>query len=84
MEALDGGNLKNQVPYRDRLMALPAPFTGSPSEVLKVQQRFQGIQFAEKSGLALVEDFERQKRWLRTLQVDLDRDGEPRVIWVPQ
>lgn len=81
VEALDQGNLKNQVPYRDRLVALSAPFTGEPHEVLKVQQRFQGILFAEKGGMALVEDFERQKRWQRTLQVDLDKGGEPRVIW---
>jgi len=81
VEALDQGNLKNQVPYRDRLMALSAPFTGQPKEVLKVQQRFQGILFAEKGGLALIEDFERQKRWVRTMQVDLDHPGEPRLIW---
>jgi len=81
VEALDKGDLKNQVPFRDRLMALAAPFTGQPREVLKVQQRFQGIQFAEKGGMALVEDFERQKRWVRTLQVDLDKGGEGRRIW---
>src|SRR5439155_11869416 len=81
VEALDGGDLKNKVPYRDRIVALQAPFTGDPREVLKIEQRFQGIQFAEKGGLALVEDFERQKRWVRTMAIDMDRPGEPRVIW---
>ncbi|HTX37182.1 MAG TPA: prolyl oligopeptidase family serine peptidase [Bryobacteraceae bacterium] len=81
VEALDRGNLKNQVPYRDHLMALAAPFTGEPHEVFKVQQRFQGIQFAAKGGMALVDDFERQKRWQRTFEVDLDKGGEPRLIW---
>src|SRR5579871_106533 len=81
VEALDGGNLKNQVPYRDKILALQAPFTAEPREVFKTQQRFQGIQMADKGGLALVEDFERQKRWLRTFQIDLDKPGEPRLVW---
>ena len=81
-EALDGGDLKKSVPYRDRVVALKSPFTGEPVEVLKTEQRFQGIQMGEKGGLALVEDFDRRKRWVRTFQVDLDRPGAaPRVIW---
>ena len=81
VEALDGGDLKNQVPYRDRIVALKAPFTGQPVELFKTQQRFQGIQMAEKGGLALVEEFERQRQWQRTLMVDLDKGSAPREIW---
>jgi dipeptidyl aminopeptidase/acylaminoacyl peptidase len=81
VEALDGGDLKNQVPFRDRIVTLKAPFSGEPAELIKTQQRFQGIQFAEKGGTALIEDFERQKRWQRTFLVDLDKGGEPRLIW---
>jgi len=81
VEALDGGDLKNQVPYRDRIVALKAPFTGQPVEFFKTQQRFQGIQMAEKGGLALVEEFERQRQWQRTLMVNLDKGGAPREIW---
>ena len=80
-EALDGGDLKNQVPFRDHILALAAPFTGQAVELLKTEQRFQGIQMAEKGGLALVEDYERQKRWQRTFLVDLDKGGSPRLIW---
>jgi dipeptidyl aminopeptidase/acylaminoacyl peptidase len=81
VEALDGGDLKNPAPYRDRIMALKSPFTGDAAELFKTQQRFQGIQMTEKSGLALVEDFERQRQWQRTLLVDLDKGGTPREIW---
>ena len=81
VEALDGGDLRTQVPFRDRLVALKAPFTGEPVELFKTQQRFQGIQMAEKGGLALVEDYERQRRWQRTFLVDLDKHTEPRLIW---
>jgi dipeptidyl aminopeptidase/acylaminoacyl peptidase len=81
VEALDGGDLKNQVPFRDRLMGLKAPFTGEPAELFKTQQRFQGVQIMEKGGVALIEDFERQKRWQRTFLVNLDKHDDPKLIW---
>jgi len=81
VEALDKGDLKNQVPFRDRILALNAPFSGDPREVFKTEQRFQGIQFFEKGSMALVEDFERLKRWQRTFLIDLDKGGEARLIW---
>jgi dipeptidyl aminopeptidase/acylaminoacyl peptidase len=80
-EALDKGDLKNQVPYRDRLLALKAPFTGQPAEIFKTVERFQAIQFLEKSNLALIEDFQRQKRWQRIFLVDFDKPSEGRLIW---
>jgi dipeptidyl aminopeptidase/acylaminoacyl peptidase len=76
VEALDGGDLRNKAPYRDRILTLKAPFTGDPREIYKTEQRFQGIQMAEKGGIALVEDFARLKRWVRTFQIDLDKPGE--------
>jgi dipeptidyl aminopeptidase/acylaminoacyl peptidase len=81
VEALDGGDLKNKVPYRDRILALKAPFTGEAREVFKTQERFQGMQMAQEGGLVLVEDFERQKRWQRTMLIDIDKGGDPRIIW---
>jgi dipeptidyl aminopeptidase/acylaminoacyl peptidase len=82
VEALDGGDLKNSVPNRDRIMALKAPFTGDAREVAKTEQRFSGIQFAPKGGLALVEDSERRSRRVRTFQIDLDNpSAAPKLIW---
>jgi dipeptidyl aminopeptidase/acylaminoacyl peptidase len=82
VEALDGGNLRNKVPHRDRILALKAPFSSEPREVFKTEQRFSGIQMAEKGGMALVEDTERLSRMVRTFQVDLDHPGaSPRLIW---
>lgn len=82
VEALDGGDLKNAVPHRDRLMALKAPFTGGAREVVKLEQRYGGIQFAAKGGLALIGDSERKTRRVRTFQIDLDAPGTaPKLIW---
>jgi len=81
-EALDGGDLRKVVPYRDRIVALKAPFTGEPSEVFKTEQRFTGIQMAAKGGMALVEDFERRGRSVRTFLSDLDHPEQPaKLIW---
>ena len=82
VEALDKGDLKNKVPNRDRLLALKAPFTGEPREVVKIEQRFSGLQFFEKGGRALIEDSERQTRRVRTFQIEIDDPGmKPKLVW---
>ena len=83
-EALDGGDPKKKVPFRDHLFLFPAPFTGRPVEWVKLEQRFMGpgfrsssILFGEKAGLALVHDYDRDRRWLRTFEISLDHPGQP-------
>jgi dipeptidyl aminopeptidase/acylaminoacyl peptidase len=68
-EALDQGNLKNKVPYRDRIMALSAPFSAEPHELLKTEFRFTDIEWTEQ-GVALVSEFDRSRRWTRTWLLD--------------
>src|SRR5579864_2155162 len=68
VQALDGGNPKEKVPHRDRLLAIKAPFKGEPSEIFKTEQRFTGIQFGKN--FALVEDYDRNTRIVRTLEID--------------
>ncbi len=68
IEALDGGNPREKVPHRDRVLALRAPFTGEPSEIVKTQERFSGIQFGKD--FALVEDSARITRIVRTFKID--------------
>ena len=81
-EALDGGDLRKPAPFRDKIVALKAPFNGEPSEIFKTEQRFSGIQMAGKGGMALVEDFDRRARRVRTFQINLDKPGEEaKLIW---
>ena len=42
-EALDGGDPKATVPFRDRLSTLAAPFKGDPAEFVKTEYRFSGL-----------------------------------------
>jgi dipeptidyl aminopeptidase/acylaminoacyl peptidase len=82
VEALDGGDLKNTAPFRDKIVALKAPFTGEPREVFKTEQRFAGIRMGAKGGFALVSDMERRTRRVRTFQIDLDKPDQPaKLIW---
>ena len=77
-EALDGGDPKNKVPFRDRMMALPAPFTASPVELGKTEWRSGGILFTEK-GVALLSEFDRILRRTRTWI--LEPGAEPKKLW---
>jgi dipeptidyl aminopeptidase/acylaminoacyl peptidase len=79
VEALDEGDLRNQVPKRDRLMTLAAPFKGEPAEWLRLDQRFAGISWAE-DGTALVSEFERSKR-IRTTWAMAPGASMPRRLW---
>ena len=81
-EALDGGDPKAKVPHRDRLMMLKAPFTSPAAEVMKIQNRASGLMHGQQDGLALVSDYDREKRWLQTFRIFLDRPAlEPKLVW---
>ena len=81
-EALDGGDPKKKVGHRDRVLVLKAPFTGPPSELIRTEHRFSGMQWIEKGGLALAHEFERDRRWQRATLLDADDPGKPRrQVW---
>jgi dipeptidyl aminopeptidase/acylaminoacyl peptidase len=81
-EALDEGDPRKKVPHRDRVVMLRAPFAGQPAEVLKTEHRFNGLQWHEDGRLAFVRDFDRDRRWVRTQLVEVDKPGAAtRVVW---
>lgn len=69
VEALDGGDLKNKVPFRDRIVTLAAPFTGQPSELTKTEFRFSSLSFTDK-GVMLIGESDRATRKTRTWVLD--------------
>ena len=80
VEALDGGNPKEKVPHRDRMLAIRAPFQGEPAEIFKTEERFAGIQFG--SNFALVEDLHRITRMIRTFEIDPSKpNADGKLIW---
>jgi dipeptidyl aminopeptidase/acylaminoacyl peptidase len=79
-EALDGGNPKEKVPHRDKIVMLKAPFTSQPQEIVKTEERFRGMEFGAKS-VAFVQDYERNRRWQRMFVIDCDQPGTPKLLW---
>jgi dipeptidyl aminopeptidase/acylaminoacyl peptidase len=79
VEALDGGNPKTQVPQRDRISTLAAPFKGEPAELARTEYRFSGLSWTD-AGVALYSESDRTRRWTRTWV--LDKPGAtPRQLW---
>ncbi|HEX7152775.1 MAG TPA: prolyl oligopeptidase family serine peptidase [Thermoanaerobaculia bacterium] len=60
VEALDKGNPKTEAAVRDRLVILPAPFSGTPTELASLATRFGGVQWGN-GDVALV-----YERWWKT------------------
>ncbi len=77
-EALDKGDPKQDVPHRDRVLSLAAPFTGEPVEVTRTAWRFRGIAHTAK-GVALVTEFDRPARKVRVWVHD--GAAAPRVLF---
>ena len=80
-EALDGGNPKETVPHRDRILVDAAPFKGEPQQVFATKERFRELT-PLAGDKALVVDYERKKRTLTTQAIDLSNPtAEPHVVF---
>jgi dipeptidyl aminopeptidase/acylaminoacyl peptidase len=78
VEALDGGDLKNKVPFRDKVVSLAAPFSGQPTEIAKTEWRYDGIGYTD-TGIALLSESDRASRRTRTWI--LEPGATPRKVW---
>lgn len=80
VEALDGGNPKEKVPHRDRVMMMRVPSRMAPVEIAKTEQRLMGFGFGSPGiqwlddGRMLINDYDPDKRWGRTFAL---QPGEP-------
>lgn len=81
-EALDGGNPNVQAAERDKLMLLKAPFSAAPSEIARTEQRYAGLAWSEQPGIALLSDYDVNRKWQRTWQLNVDdAKNSRRLIW---
>ncbi len=81
VEALDGGDPEKQVPFRDKIMTLTAPFKENAKEVMKLKNRFAGIEWLEEKGLAFVSESDWKRKWSTTFLVNFDKPADPKVIF---
>ena len=82
-EALDGGDWKNDVPQRDRVLSLGEPFgKARPVEIARTTQRFAGLSWFADGNRALLSEFDANKRWYQTALVDMaDKSAAPKTLW---
>lgn len=81
-EALDGGDWNVKVPARDKIMTLSAPFTATPTEVFKTEQRYNGFGWLEDKETALLSEYDDNKHWRRTFIVNFDNPKqEKKILW---
>lgn len=72
-EALDGGDPKKKVDFRDKLMSLDAPFSAQPREVLKTKHRYSGFEWMAAKDAGLLTEYDRDRRWYTTYYLNLQQ-----------
>ncbi|MDQ7826042.1 MAG: prolyl oligopeptidase family serine peptidase [Candidatus Eremiobacteraeota bacterium] len=80
VEALDGGDPQRRVPFREKVVSFEAPFTGTPSTLFTIKDRFTSLAFLKEKNRAIVTSFDRAKRWTTTHLVEMSTGfpfGEP-------
>ncbi len=75
VEALDGGDPNNKVNFRDVLKAWDAPFEGEPKEIIKLPERYNGLDHLDKTNMALIWDYDRDKKWVQARLIDMSKDN---------
>jgi dipeptidyl aminopeptidase/acylaminoacyl peptidase len=81
-EALDKGDWKVNVPNRDKVMMLHAPFSAKPQEVARTQQRFVGFSWTATPSVAFMTEVDQNRHWRHTSIVNIDNPKlKPRVLW---
>ena len=83
VEALDGGDQRNKVPHRDRLMRLDAPYQGEAREVHRTVGRLVSLNFVEGdqgAQRAIVSEFDRDRLWVVADLLALDGTAKPQRL----
>jgi dipeptidyl aminopeptidase/acylaminoacyl peptidase len=78
VEALDGGDNRVKVPFRDKIVSLAAPFSGQPTEITKTEWRYAGISYTD-TGIGLLNENDRASRRTRTWL--MEPAPAPRKVW---
>jgi dipeptidyl aminopeptidase/acylaminoacyl peptidase len=81
VEALDGGDPRTSAPFRDRLVMLAAPFSGTPGELARTAARTSDVAWLERDERAVLTTYERATRMRTTLLTDARSAGTaPRTL----
>ncbi|MBC9910547.1 alpha/beta hydrolase family protein [Chitinophaga varians] len=78
VQALDGGDPKKEVPFRDVVNTLDAPFTAAPVELVKTKDRFDAVLWGN-SQLALVTESNVSKQTVKVSRIAPSHPGQEPV-----
>ncbi|HCZ34039.1 MAG TPA: prolyl oligopeptidase [Holophagaceae bacterium] len=81
VEALDGGDPRQKAEFRDRVLTQAAPFKAEPTELVRLKARLMGLEWGERGDLAVVREYERERRWVRTWLLDPAKPGSARLAF---
>lgn len=80
-EALDGGDWNVNVPARDKVMLLKAPFDSSATEIARTEQRYAGFEWGEQPNFALLTEYDNNRHWRKTFIINVDDSRtKPRLL----
>jgi dipeptidyl aminopeptidase/acylaminoacyl peptidase len=80
VEALDGGDPLRKVPHRDKLMRFSVPFSGTPTEIMKIQHRFSRLDWTAWRDEVLLTENDRDRRWRTTSFLNLTNPVKTRKV----
>ena len=80
-EALDDGDPRKKVLFRDQIKTLSAPFADSPRDLIRLEHRFGGLTSFPKASWLMATEMDRDRRWVRSLLFETDQpDQKPKII----
>jgi len=81
-EALDGGDWNVNVPARDKIMLLKAPFSSSSVEITRTEQRYDGFDWSEQPSTALLTQYDNNRHWRKSFLINVDApQPKLRLLW---
>jgi dipeptidyl aminopeptidase/acylaminoacyl peptidase len=81
-EALDGGDWNVNVPARDKVMLLKAPFDSPAVEITRTEQRYTGFAWSDQPSVALLTEYDNNRHWRRAFVFNADDlQQKPRLLW---
>ena len=80
-EALDEGDPRKKVPFREQIKTLSVPVIESPRDVIRLEHRYAGLASFPKASWLMATETDRDRRWVRSLLYDTDQpDQKPKIV----
>jgi len=81
VEALDKGDPKNEVPFRDQVYSLDAPFNDKPTTLIKTNLRYGGITWGREDLAVVTQSWRTTRQSITAFFNPSDPSEEMDIIW---